>query len=226
MVRSNGNPGPARGALGQEIPGVEFVAVSPDDPAVQRVREIVYVVDQQRLLDTADMTDTFDRYDALSRYILAVRDREPVGVVKVIGDSPDGLPCGEHVDIERLRANHRTAEVGHLLTVPAVRDRGIGMGLMRHALLCAVQSMGATHLLADFFVDASDGGQLRPFYVQIGFEAVGEPFHDERFHGSPLSRVGVLDIPAAAAATHRVTGRQGELMRFFYGDYAEYSERS
>jgi hypothetical protein len=96
---------------------------------------------------------------------------------------------------------------------------------MREALVHAVRSMGATHVLADFFANAEDGGQLRPFYVTIGFRPVGEPFHDERFQGSPLSRVGVLDVPAAAAATRAATGQRRELMEFFYGDYDDYSRR-
>jgi predicted GNAT family N-acyltransferase len=206
-------------------PDVEFKTVLCDDAAVRRLREIVYVADQGRLLDSAEMADTFDRFDAVSRYILAELDGEPVGTVKVIDDSAAGLPCGEHVDIEDLRARHQVAEIGHLLTVPTVRGRGIGKGLMRQALVHAVRSMGATHVFGDFFVDAADGGRLRPFYLAIGFSPVGEPFHDERFQGSPLSRVGVLDVPAAAAATRRATGRQRELMEFFYGDYDDYSRR-
>lgn len=217
--------GSAPAGMSRDIPGVEFTTVACDDASVRHLREIVYVVDQQRLLDSAEMADTFDRYDRTSRYILAMLDGEPVGTVKVIGDSPAGLPCGEHVDIERLRAHHRTAEVGHLLTVPAVRQRRIGMGLMRQALVHAVRSLGATHILADFFANAEDGGQLRPFYVTIGFRPVGEPFRDERFQGSPLSRVGVLDVPAAAAATRVATGEQRDLMEFFYGDYDDYSRR-
>jgi putrescine aminotransferase len=223
MAPAQGDTAPAD--VSRDIPGVEFRTVTCDDTSVRRVREIVYVVDQQRLLDSAEMADTFDRFDETSRYILALQAGEPVGTVKVIGDSEAGLPCGEHVDIEQLRAKHRVAEIGHLLTVPSVRQRGIGMGLMRQALLHAVQSLGATHILADFFVDAADGGQLRPFYVAIGFRPVGEPFHDERFHRSPLSRVGVLDVPAAAAATHLAVGRQRELMEFFFGDHDRYSRR-
>lgn len=211
--------------ISRDIPGIEFTTVECDHPSVRYLRDIVYVVDQQRLLDSAQMADTFDRFDQTSRYILAMQDGEPVGTVKVIGDSAAGLPCGEHVDIEGLRASHRMAEVGHLLTVPAVRQRRIGMGLMRRALVHAVQSMGVTHILADFFAGDEDGGQLRPFYVTIGFRPLGEPFHDERFHGSPLSRVGVLDVPAAAAATRVATGQRRELMEFFYGDHDDYSRR-
>lgn len=214
-----------RGGSPFDVHGVEFRMAACDDPAVRRLREIVYVVDQQRLLDTADMADTFDKFDETSDYVLAFLDGEPVGTVKVISDSVAGLPCGAHVDIEPIRAEHAVAEVGHLLTVPAVRQRGIGMGLMRQALVHAVRSSGVTHIFADFFANAEDGGRLRPFYVAIGFRAVGEPFYDERFHGGPLSRVGVLDVPAAAAATRVATGERRELMEFFYGDYDEYSRR-
>lgn len=209
----------------RDMSGVEFCTVGCDHPSVRYLREIVYVVDQQRLLDPTEMADTFDRYDQTSVYILALLDGEPVGTVKVIEDSPAGLPCGEHVDIEPLRSRHRMAEVGHLLTVPAVRRRRIGMGLMRQALVHAVRSSGVTHILADFFANPEDGGRLRPFYATIGFRPVGEPFRDERFQNSPLSRVGVLDVPAAAEATRLATGQQRELMDFFYGDYDDYSRR-
>jgi predicted GNAT family N-acyltransferase len=225
MAPADRSEGAARAYASRAFPGVEFTVAACDDASVRRVREIVYVDDQQRLRSSAEMADTFDRFDKASCYILAIEDGEPVGTVKVIGDSEAGLPCGDHVDIVALRANHQVAEIGHLLSVPAVRQRGIGMGLMRQALVHAVQSLGATHILADFFASAKDGGQLRPFYVEIGFSPVGEPFYDERFQGSPMSRVGVLDVPAAAAATRLAVGRRRELMEFFYGDYDDYSRR-
>lgn len=214
-------------AGGSDTGEVSFRAVRGSlDPDVLAVRDAVYVGDQSRLSSTSDMTGTFDRYDAAATYLVAYGAGRPVGVVKVIADSPAGLPCEEHVSLGSLRSHHRVAEIGHLLTVPEVRQRGIGMALMRHGLVYAVQVAGATALLADFFADGDLRGGLRSFYELIGFTTVGEAFQDDRFTGSPLSRVGVLDIPAAARATPSTTGRQRELMEFFYGDYDQYSREA
>lgn len=207
---------------------VEFAVIQGSQhPDIHFLREIVYVDDQNRLSDTDDMSSTFDRYDDTSVYITGYDSGAPVGTVKVISDSPAGLPCEVQVDIADVRATGAVvAEIGHLLTIPAMRDRRIGMELMRQSLMHAVCELHATHLLADFFVDDHDEGDLRSFYTMIGFRALGTPYRDVRFVGSPMSRVAVLDVPAAARGLADTTGRERELREFFYGGYPDYPDRS
>jgi putrescine aminotransferase len=198
------------------------VAASPaDDAAILKLRDAVYVRDQGRLADARQTASTFDRYDLHAVYILADDGSEPVGTIKVIPDSPIGLPCDKVADVSSMREHGRLVEFGHLMTLPRVRSRLIGMALMRRALIHSVQAYGVTHILGDFFVD--DTGQLRDFYTGIGFVALGAPYEDARFTGAPLSVVAVLDIADAVRQCRSVENGGARNLRYFFGDYDEYA---
>ncbi|MFF9690820.1 GNAT family N-acetyltransferase [Streptomyces sp. NPDC014623] len=185
------------------------------------LRDAVYVRDQGRLADTADTAATFDRFDGTAEYIVGYLDGAPVGTVKVIPDSPSGLPCDDTVDLSPLRPGNRLVEFGHLMTLPKLRHQEIGMALMRQALVHGVRAHGATHIIGDFFVD--DSGGLRSFYQDIGFVALGEPYTDERFRGAPLSLVAALDVLEAARAARDDVHRGNRVLQYFFGDYDSYA---
>ncbi|MEV8633635.1 GNAT family N-acyltransferase [Streptosporangium sp. NPDC051023] len=195
-----------------------------DRDAVLRLRDAVYVQDQGRLSDAADTAETFDRFDAHAEYIIAYQEAEAIGTVKVVPDSEAGLPCEDVVDIASLRAGGRLVEFGHLMTLPQVRNREIGMSLMREGLVHSVTKYGATHVLGDFF--AEEGGGIRSFYTEIGFVALHEPYRDVRFKDAPLSLVAVLDLADAAARARTEAGRGSKLLQYFFHDYDDYAKRS
>jgi predicted GNAT family N-acyltransferase len=198
---------------------------SSDKAAVLRLRDEVYVRDQGRLTAVQDMAGTFDRYDQQAVYLLANDGTEAIGTIKLIADSPLGLPCDDSVDLASLRGPGRVlVEFGHLMTLPRVRNRSVAVGLMREALLYSVGRLHATHVLGDFF--ANELGDLHNFYTLLGFEAIGEPYPDHRFAGSPLSVVAYLDLAQAAARSGQSTGRSGELLRYFFHDYDQHAARS
>jgi len=198
------------------------VAQSPADKRdVLALRDQVYVQDQGRLADVSDTAATFDRFDRQAVYILAEADAEPVGTIKVVPDSPAGLPCEDMVDLASLRAGNRLVEFGHLMTLPHARNQRIGLGLMRAALVFSLAEHGATHVLGDFF--AEQDGSLRGFYTQIGFAAVGTPYQDTRFQGAPLSVVAVLDLADAGARAGTEAGARNRLLQFFFHDYDEHA---
>jgi predicted GNAT family N-acyltransferase len=184
---------------------------------VLRLRDAVYVQDQERLADAADTADTFDRFDGHAEYILGYRGGEAVGTIKVVPDSPLGLPCDDTVDLTQMRPGNRLVEFGHLMTLPTVRSQNIGMALMREALVHSLRVHRATHILGDFFVD--DSGGLRDFYRDIGFVALHEPYRDVRFRGAPLSLVAALDTADAARRARAEEQRGNRLLQFFFGDY-------
>lgn len=188
---------------------------------VVRLRDAVYVRDQGRLADVADTADTFDRFDAYAEYILAYEDGEAVGTVKLIADSAAGLPCDSVVDLAELRGRGRLVEFGHLMTLPRIRGREVGMALMREGLVRCVARHQATHVLGDFFVD--DDGGLRSFYTDIGFVGLGAPYQDARFKDAPLSLVGVLDVRAAAERARQQEHRDNRPLQYFFHDYDEYA---
>lgn len=199
-----------------------------DMPTDKRIllslRDTVYVQDQGRLADPHDMATTFDRFDGQAAYILAEYDGKPVGTVKVIPDSPAGLPCEDMIDISAVRGSDRGGarliEISHLMAIPSVRNRTVGMALMRQALIYAVWRYDATHVLGDFFAD--ERGGLLSFYQTIGFQVVGEPYMDARFQGAPLSVVGALSVADAVARLPGSTGRERQLLEYFFADYPDY----
>jgi putrescine aminotransferase len=195
-------------------------ATAADKARVVALRDAVYVHDQGRLGDAADTAATFDRFDSHALYLLAEKGGQDVGTVKIVRDSPAGLPCEDFVDLGPLRAGAQLVEFGHLMTLPTIRNQTVGMGLMRAALIHSVREFAATHVLGDFFID--DSGGLRSFYTTIGFVPVGEPYADPRFQGAPLSVVAALDLAGAAKRLENATGRAQQLLRYFFHDYPEY----
>jgi predicted GNAT family N-acyltransferase len=184
------------------------------------LRDRVYVADQGRLSSVDDTRDTFDKYDAHGTYLVAYSGGTPVGTVKVIRDSELGLPCESTatltVDLSPLRKHGRLVEFGHLVSAPEVRSQGIGMKLMRHALMFSVRKLRATHIFGDFFAEAD--GSFQPFYARVGFKPVSEPYRDVRFTGSPLSIVGMVDISEALQIWRQGSESQRKLLDFFFAD--------
>ncbi|MFD9903058.1 GNAT family N-acetyltransferase [Streptomyces sp. NPDC059063] len=197
------------------------VARTPADKAdVLRLRDAVYVGDQGRLADAGDTAATFDRFDPYAEYIVGYDDGRPVGTVKVVPDTEAGLPCDDTVDLSGLRDGNRLVEFGHLMTLPEMRHREIGMALMREAVIHSARTHDMTHILGDFFVDDSEG--LRGFYKEIGFFALHEPYEDHRFKGSPLSLVAALDVTEAVRRARTPEGKKSRLLQYFFGDYDHY----
>lgn len=199
-----------------------IVASASDEAAVLSLRDAVYVQDQGVLADVGQTANTFDRYKAV--YILADEGGTPVGTIKVIPDSPAGLPCDSVADVTGLRRRGRLVEFGHLMTLPRSRGQAIGLGLMREALIYSVQAHRATHIIGDFFV--SGDGALRDFYIGLGFVPLGKPYQDDRFTGSPLSVVAALDIADAVRRCQSSDAGAARRLWYFFGDYEKYAPAS
>lgn len=189
---------------------------------VLRLREAVYVQDQERLSDTAQTAATFDRFDAFSDYIVGYSGTEAIGTIKIVPDSPSGLPCEDVADITALRSGHRLVEFGHLMTLPGMRNHKVGMRLMREALVHSARQHQVTCILGDFFVDDLDG-RLRDFYTDIGFLPVHGPYRDPRFTGAPLSMVAALDVPDAVRRCRAAGPDAGPVLRYFFQDFDVYA---
>lgn len=192
---------------------------------VLALRDRVYVADQGRLTSIDDTKDTFDKYDQYGTYLVGYLDGVPIGTVKIIRDSELGLPCESEarltVNLNDYRANGRLVEFGHLVSAPEVRSQGVGMQLMRHGLMFSVKKLKATHILGDFF--ANEDGSFQPFYARVGFRPICEPYRDERFAGSPLSVVGLVEIEAAFKIWREGSESQRKLLDFFLTDYDQYA---
>lgn len=194
-----------------------LATTAADKRHVMRLRDLVYVREQGRLATPSDMSQTFDRFNDHAAYVLAEIDGESVGTIKVVNDSPLGLPCEDVVDLDEFRFGHHVVELGHLMTDPRIRGQRVGLGLMRSGLVHAVRQFGATRLVGDFFADGPSA--LRSFYQALGFIPIGAPYRDERFSLAPLSVVAGLDLAGATARAKDAAGSIGGLMRFFFDDY-------
>lgn len=192
---------------------------------VLALRERVYVADQGRLNSVDDTKDTFDKYDQYGTYLVGYIDGAPIGAVKIIRDSELGLPCESTarltVNLNDYRTNGRLVEFGHLVSAPEVRSQGVGMQLMRHALMFSLGKLKATHILGDFF--ANEDGSFQPFYARVGFRPICEPYRDVRFAGSPLSVVGLAEIEAGFKMWREGSESQRKLLDFFLTDYDQYA---
>lgn len=206
-------------------PNVELrLAKHPKDhQAVLKFRTAVYVEETGRLADAGAMRESFDRFDHVAQYIVAYVDDRPAGSIQVIADCSIGLPCETVIPLREIRSRGIPVEFGHLITVPGFRSTGIAMTVMRAGLAYAVRHLQATHIIGDFFVDNSDIGELHEFYRTIGFEPLTKPYADTRFSGAPLSVIAVLDIARGAAMSLRISGWQGELLKYFFDEFPTYA---
>jgi GNAT superfamily N-acetyltransferase len=171
---------------------------------VMRLRDLVYVQDQGRLASASDMSKTFDRFDGHAAYFLAEINGEPVGTIKVVDDSPLGLPCEAVVDIDEFRSGHHLIELGHLMTDPRIRGQRVGLGLMRSGLVHAVRQFGATRLVGDFFAEGP--------YVNLGSDLAIPPafireqaenaYHRFAAMGQSVSRARIYDRVASHYHDH------------------------
>jgi GNAT superfamily N-acetyltransferase len=208
-----------------ERPATFRQAFFPDDrSAVMGVRDAVYVRELGLLSAATDLADTFDKYDPHATFFLAEDEVGPAGTVKVIRDSGIGLPCefiADMADVTGLRARGTLAELGHLLTVPRLRGRQVGMELMRMALIYSVRACRATHITATILTD--ERGVMRPFYRELGFVAIGEPRPIPSFRKGQLGIAAFLDLAEAARVSRTADGEAAERLRYFFHDYPKYT---
>ncbi|WP_369790334.1 aminotransferase class III-fold pyridoxal phosphate-dependent enzyme [Rouxiella sp. WC2420] len=201
----------------------QVIKATGDLTEVLKIRHKVYVEEASRLNHVDDTLSSFDRFDNYCVYIIAKIDNQPVATVKVITDSPIGLPCDEFADLSKYRRpQHHLYEFGHLISLPTVRNDKLGPAMMRAALIYAV-NRGATHILGDFFADGTQQ-DLHYYYKNLGFIAACHPYRDPRFTGAPLSIIGLLDISQSYSLYLRGSRVQKRLLHYFYNDYAIYRD--
>jgi GNAT superfamily N-acetyltransferase len=182
--------------------------VSPDHKEhfhdVRRLRELVYVNEQRRLIrDAAVRNDFYEKFESQSIYFIAYADGDPVGTLKVISDSSIGLPCERESNLANLRRpGNKLVEFGNFISVPKFRSRGLGFLLLKEALGFSVVCLQATHILADIFIDDATSLGAR-YFLERGFTQVGEVYSDERFNDCPQSMVVVLDVKEGARRRER-----------------------
>lgn len=125
---------------------IKVANFSLDFPAIQRIRSLVFQLEQGVAADLE-----FDGQDEAAAHLLASLDGEPLGTAR----------------IRTLDA--QTAKIERVAVLKAARGLGIGKGIMVEALALLTQAkMAEAHIHAQTAVQG--------FYQQLGFEPDGSIF--------------------------------------------------
>jgi GNAT superfamily N-acetyltransferase len=192
---------------------IEHSAGATCGDRARRLRDSLLETEQRRVRATPD-SGPLGTHDLHATYFVATVGPELVGTIKVVSDSMEGLPCEGAIDLtdlRRLGSLGSLVELGNFAVLPSFRSAGVGVLLMRHAVRHAALQLGATHALADFFIDDSPSRSM--FFRALGFVPVGPPYRDHRFVGSPTSQISVLDLFLALARSARPPIRPNETTR-------------
>ena len=171
-----------------------------------RFRYEVYV-EQLRWLPANDDRMLEDEYDEFSYNYSAIEDGEIVGSIRVVPDNPGGLPFERCSPMNGYREGRRVVELCRLAVHPDYRGRR--GGLLMKAGYQRADLLGATHIALDAYI--GEGSQIE-LYAKMGYEPIGEPFHDPDWLCRMPEQVFVIDL--VNAAKDWPTQRPG-LNRFF-----------
>lgn len=133
------------------MPIVFKVAESSEDKkSVFTLRYKVFVEQEQRFTHpTPYIVDMFDSFDETLN-IIAFKDTEPIGTIRVVMDGPAGLPADESFDFSHYIRDleGRCACFGWLCVLKEFRSYpGLLIGLFKMAVH-SMKKMGARHLVA------------------------------------------------------------------------------
>jgi N-acyl amino acid synthase FeeM len=152
-----------------------------DLAAVDSLWNAVYG-DECGWLKPADGPRYLDRFHPHSTYLVAWVADEPVGTMRLVADSPAGLPIEQFASISELRGNRALVECQRLMILQEFRNRrwqqlpyGV-LGALFKACLhwCITNSL--SHIVADCFTAT----KTTPIGIlkNLGFEDTGKVFID------------------------------------------------
>jgi N-acyl-L-homoserine lactone synthetase len=164
---------------------VYIASTEPDLAQVQAIWEEVYK-EELGWLDETNTDPRNDRFHASSVYLLATgSEGEPVGVMRMVIDSEQGLPVENFIDITPLRhtAQGSLVECARLMVPARYRDQkfaayphGVFAALVKAALHHCLKEKNY-NVLANCFLDT----RTTPIkaLVQMGFKDLNIRFRDE-----------------------------------------------
>ena len=192
----------------------DFKVIKKDEQGlvdILKLRKEVYISEDQRINSVDDFAESFDRYNPHSTYFLAFYKDQAVGTIKVIEDSPIGLPCDEVTNIDNWKNKGKVVEFCHLIVLPEFRKSNVVFHLMREALKYTIETINAKYILADSFLDKKN--HLKASYL-LGFIEIFGPYKDSRFNNSPESSLIILDISKLYNIYRTAKGEKRKLLEF------------
>ena len=113
-----------------------------------------------------------DTFDDIATYCLAFYRGRLVAVVRLIPDSPAGLPLDSYIDLSRLRkVSSRLGEASRLAIAPEYRNQGIIFGGFPFVRATA-SSLGVSTLIINSLL------RTMSLYERLGFLPFSDAFHD------------------------------------------------
>ena len=156
----------------------DFKVIKKDEQGLVDILKFikeVYISEDKRINSVDDFAESFDRYNSHSTYFLAFYKDQAVGTIKVIEDSPIGLPCDEVTNIDNWKNKGKVVEFCHLIVLPEFRKSNVVFHLMREALKYTIETINAKYILADSFLDKKN--HLKASYL-LGFIEIFGPYKD------------------------------------------------
>lgn len=150
-----------------------------------------------------------DRYDPYATYLMATVDDELVGTMRLVADSPEGLPVEQFVPITDLRGDRRLIECQRLMILPRQRNRrrpelpyGVLGGLVKGCLHWCIMH-GFSHILADVFLGTRT--TPRNLLLALGFTETGKYFVDTELNEADHSTALLLQVGELFSRPFRTT---------------------
>ena len=147
------------------------------------VEELGYIADEKD-----NLSDIYDNY--AHNYAAYAENGEIAGVMRVVVDSPIGLPVEKLKPLNGARKDKYIVEACRLAVAKDYRSSRLFIKLIAAAYQCAMK-IGSTHMVLDTYLNEE------PLYKRLGFKRVSEPYTD------PESNRGSLVVAMMAEISNK-----------------------
>jgi hypothetical protein len=149
-----------------------------------------------------------DEFHEHSSYIVAECNGQAIGTMRLVHDSPRGLPVDRFADLSAAKRDRNVVECQRLMVLPEYRKSrnrvempfGVYPALIRATVQYCLRK-GVTHVFADLFT-STDTTPMQSLEC-LGFKRVGSEFVDYDLKEPSKSVALVLDVPDAVARARR-----------------------
>ena len=166
---------------------MQLAQTTAEIDSVYRLRHLVFV-EQEGLLRANPESRIYDRYDSFPSTVqmIALEQGQTVGAFRFSLDDSCGLPADEYFNFRQfVDPDSRMMHTGMFCVHRDFRAEKIAIGLILMAAYYAI-SNNVTHVVAPI------NPQIAPLLKRIGFQKVGEQFHDPHIDAQVLPLL--LDI--------------------------------
>ena len=118
------------------------------------------------------LTDKFDAYS--HNYVAFDQYSKIVGTLRIVPDSPGGLPLERLFSLTPYRKNKNIVEMCRFAVSSEHRSSRLFLRLMAASYQCA-EMIGSTHMALDAYLEEE------PIYEGLGFKRISRPYQDPEY---------------------------------------------